>query len=73
MALRKKHIDALQRAIDEAEVWRGTLTGNPDPTALEEYDAFIATARAGLKEVRAVYRTLPRRTHLGRLNPEVKE
>ena len=43
---------ALKRAIEEAEGWRGSMIGNPDPEQLEEFDEFIATARKALKAVR---------------------
>lgn len=46
--LKRKHLDALRDAIDEAATWRGALP--PDQHA--EYDKFIATAREGLKIVR---------------------
>ena len=52
--LTEKHIKALKRAIDEAEVWRGSLTGSPYPEDLEAFDNFIATARQGLAEVKAL-------------------
>ncbi len=46
--MKPRHIKALRRAVDEAEVWRGSMTGNPDPEPLEEFDAFIAEAREAL-------------------------
>lgn len=48
----QKHLSALNRAIDEAEGWRGSMIGNPDPEQLDEFDEFIATARKALKSVR---------------------
>lgn len=48
----QRHLSALKRAIDEAEGWRGSMIGNPDPEPLEEFDGFIATARKALKSVR---------------------
>lgn len=52
----QKHLNALKRAIDEAEGWRGSLIGNPDPEQLEEFDEFIDTAKAALKSVRKLNR-----------------
>jgi hypothetical protein len=51
----------LKSAIDSADTWRGTLTGNPDPGPLEEHDNNIAEMRAVLDRMRAVnkeYRNL---------------
>lgn len=48
----QKYLSALKRAIEEAEGWRGSMIGNPDPEPLEEFDEFIATARKALKAVR---------------------
>lgn len=39
--------DALRRAVSEAESWRGSLVGNPEP--LEEFDEFIQVAKDALK------------------------
>lgn len=50
-ALRPKHIKALSKAVTEAEMWRGTLVGNPDRTALEAFDKFIDTAREAVRIV----------------------
>ena len=50
--LKPKHLKALKRAIDEAECWRGSLVGNPDPADLNEFDRFITTAKAALLIVR---------------------
>ena len=52
----QKHLNALKRAIEEAEGWRGSMTGNPDPEQLEEFDEFIDTAKAALKSVRRLNR-----------------
>lgn len=48
----------LWRAVSEAEAWRGSMTGNPDPGPLEEFDAFIAKAKQALKKVRRNDRSL---------------
>jgi hypothetical protein len=45
------HIKALQMAVHEAEAWRGTLIGNPDPTPLQQFDAYIAIAKQALRIV----------------------
>jgi hypothetical protein len=57
-ALKPMHIRALQLAIDEAAVWRGTLMGNPDETDLEEFDKFIATAQTALDLVKVQQREI---------------
>jgi len=57
-ALKPMHIRALQRAIDEATVWRGTLIGNPDTTDLEKFDKFIATAQTALDLVKIQQRKI---------------
>lgn len=49
-------IRALAWAIDNAEDWRGSMTGNPDPEPLREFDAAIAKAKAALRKVRATRR-----------------
>jgi hypothetical protein len=59
----QKHLNALKRAIDEAEGWRGQLIGNPDPGPLEEYDGFIAEARVALKSVRRLNREVRLERH----------
>lgn len=51
MPLTLRHIKTLRRAVDEASGWRGSMTGNPDPAPLEEFDAFIAEAREAIREV----------------------
>lgn len=50
--MKPSHIKALAWAVDEAEGWRGSLTGNPDPVPLAEFDAKIAQAKAALRELR---------------------
>lgn len=55
--VRHKHIKALRRAVSEAALWRGTMTGNPDTTALDEFDRFIATAKEALAEVAREHRS----------------
>lgn len=51
-ALKPMHLRALKRAIEDAECWRGELTGNPDTGALKEFDRFIATAKTALDLVK---------------------
>ncbi len=50
--LTTSELRALSRAVGEAEAWRGSLTGNPDTSQLEEFDAFVAKAKQALKKVR---------------------
>jgi hypothetical protein len=50
--LTQSELRALSRAVSEAEAWRGSMTGNPDPGPLEEFDAFVAKAKQALKKVR---------------------
>lgn len=50
--LRPYHIRALERAIREAASWRGSLTGDPDPEPLREFDQFISHAQEALKRVK---------------------
>lgn len=50
--LTQSELRALARAVSEAETWRGSMTGNPDPGPLEEFDAFVAKAKQALKKVR---------------------
>lgn len=45
----------LRNVIDEAEVWRGSMVGNPDPVPLQQFDAFIARARQALERVRLAH------------------
>lgn len=56
--LTQSELRALSRAVSEAEAWRGSMTGNPDPGPLEEFDAFIAKAKQALKKVRRNDRSL---------------
>jgi hypothetical protein len=50
--LRPMHLKALRRAVREAQDLRGSMTGNPDPTPLAEFDAFIQTAKRALTLVK---------------------
>lgn len=56
ITLRQKQI--LAWAIDEAETWRGTMVGNPDPEPLAEFDAMIEEAREALRTVGRMERTM---------------
>lgn len=51
MPLTKAEYRALRWAISQAEDWRGTLIGNPDPQPLEHFDAYIAFAKRALKKI----------------------
>lgn len=53
MFIRAKHIKALAFAVREAEGWRGSMTGNPDPEPLREFDARIKEMKEALRVVRA--------------------
>lgn len=44
-----QQIACLRRAIEQAELWRGSMVGNPDPEPIEEFDQFIVDARKALK------------------------
>lgn len=50
--MKRRHIAALAWAVREAEGWRGSLVGNPDPGPLMEFDANIAAAKEALKDLR---------------------
>ena len=58
MIVTRHEIAILAWAVREARSWRGTLTGNPDHRALEEFDRNIATAEGAIKKLRAA---LPKR------------
>ena len=47
--LKRKHIRALQDAINEAAVWKGSFT---DAERRAEWDAFIETAQEGLNIIK---------------------
>ena len=47
-------IRLLKWCVNEAETWRGTMVGNPDPAPLAAFDARIATARAAIRKVQAL-------------------
>ena len=52
------HINHLAWAVDEAEGWRGNMTGNPDEGPLEQFDATIKICRQALTEARRDRRTI---------------
>ena len=54
--LMPRHIKALTRALREAASWRGSLVGAAPAEALAEFDAYIATAKEGMKRVRELGR-----------------
>ena len=60
--LKRAHYRALKRAVAEAACWRGTLVGDPDPSGLEEFDAFIRKAKKALKKIKPL---VPEKTLLG--------
>ncbi len=47
--LKRKHIRALQDAINEAAIWKGSFT---DAEQRAEWDLFIATAQEGLNIIK---------------------
>lgn len=47
-----RHLALFRRAIDEWDVWRGSMVGNPDTEPLEEHDAAVREARAALANLR---------------------
>ena len=47
--LKRKHIRALQNAINEAAIWKGSFT---DAEQRAEWDLFIATAQEGLNIIK---------------------
>ena len=47
-----RHLALFRRAIDEWDVWRGSMVGNPDIGPLEEHDAAVREARAALANLR---------------------
>jgi hypothetical protein len=51
-------INLLKEAIREANGWRGTMLGNPDPRPLAFFDANIQAMRAALKIVEEQQSTL---------------
>lgn len=42
----------LKWAVDNAEDWRGSMTGNPDPGPLREFDENIKIAKGALKKLK---------------------
>jgi len=54
--VKRRHIEALAWAVREAEGWRGSMTGNPDPVPLAEFDAKVASAKEALREIRKAER-----------------
>ncbi len=51
MNLTKTEYAYLRWAIGQAEMWRGSLVGNPDTTALVQFDKHIRTCKHALKKV----------------------
>lgn len=50
--LTRKQIQALKWAVEQAESWRGSMTGNPDPEPLEAFDKQVADAKGALKAIK---------------------
>lgn len=50
-------IKLLDKAVQMAGDWRGSIVGNPDPEPLAEFDAFISECRRAVAQVRHDYRT----------------
>lgn len=52
--LDKKRMDKLRSclrwALDQAENWRGSMTGNPDPRPLEEFDKRVRKCKEALHD-----------------------
>ncbi|WP_281686406.1 hypothetical protein [Pseudomonas citronellolis] len=51
-----RHVRALARAVEEAEAWRGSMVGNPNPGPLEAFDKFIKEAKQAMRIVRELGR-----------------
>jgi hypothetical protein len=49
----RSEIRLLAEAVEEARTWRGTMTGNPDPRPLAEFDARIERMRAAIRKLKA--------------------
>lgn len=43
---------ALTWAVSQAEAWRGSLVGDPDPDTLEAFDLTVTRAKDALKALR---------------------
>lgn len=56
--LSKKQIALFAKAIDNWEVWRGTLVGDLDPEPLQKFDAQINRAKRALEQLRAQQKAL---------------
>lgn len=50
-------IQNLKWAIDQAECWRGSMVGNPDPRPLNKFDEDIKRARRTLMKLRKNYKS----------------
>lgn len=50
--LSRAEIRLLADAVAEANGWRGTLVGNPDPEPLERFDAQIAKMKAAIRKLK---------------------
>ena len=58
-------ITYLRWAVDQAELWRGSMVGNPDTEPLEKFDQFISDARQALKAVDTQRKVLNRIALMG--------
>lgn len=50
--LTNTQVDALTWAVREAEGWRGSLIGNPDPQPLQIFDAKVVKAKQALRDLK---------------------
>lgn len=50
--LSRAEIRLLAEAVSEANDWRGSLVGNPDPGPLDEFDARITKMKAAIKKLK---------------------
>lgn len=50
--LTSQEINCIAWAIRNAEVWRGSLVGNPNPKRLEQFDKDIKHAKQGMRKLR---------------------
>lgn len=49
--LEEEELYAVQWAVEQAKVWRGSLVGNPDPEPLNVFDTMIARAEKALQKM----------------------
>ena len=49
--LTPREYSALKWAVGEAETWRGSMIGNPDTSALDEFERRLNLAKIALKKL----------------------